>query len=72
VRELEKKFVMNLKDHLGLQVLFRQTAVDIDHGHFDDVGGGALQRRVERGALGEVAQLELRGINFGDGANSSE
>ena len=45
-----------------------KLAVDVDHGQLDEVGGGALQRRIERGAFGEAAQIGLRRDDFGDRA----
>ena len=42
------------------KLLRGELALDGDHGQLDEVGGGALQRRIQRGAFGEVAQIDLR------------
>ena len=39
--DFEDDFVVHLQQHAGLQALFAQAAVNIDHGDLDDVRGGA-------------------------------
>ena len=34
-----------------------------DHGHFDQIGSGPLNRRVDRSAFGELANLNVPGID---------
>ena len=69
---LKEQLVMHLQDHFGFELFFPEPPVDIDHRQLDEIGGGALQRRIERRALGKVAKLHLRRIDFRNRANSSE
>src|SRR5713101_3812099 len=71
-RSLKEQLVMHLQDHFGVKLFFRQAPVDADHRQLDQIGGGALQRRIERGTLGKVAELHLRRIDFRNRADSSE
>src|ERR1700722_17755694 len=52
VGHLEQQFVVHLQQHAGLEPGGRECRRDADHGALDDVGGTALQRRIDRGALG--------------------
>ena len=49
-----------------------EARVDADHGQLDQVGGGALQRRVDGGALGESAHVGILAVDVGDGAHAAE
>ena len=49
-----------------------QAAVELDHGELDQIGGGALHRRIHRGALGKIAQVGLRRIDFGNRPDAAE
>lgn len=55
--EVEDQFVMHLKEHLGLVRFFRQQTGDANHCEFDHVGGGALDRHVDGGPLGDAAEV---------------
>ena len=63
LRHLEHQFVVHLQQHLRVELLLRERGVHADHGAADDVGGGALQPRVDRGALVEGAD---RGVGVRD------
>jgi hypothetical protein len=49
-----------------------QQGVDADHGQLDEVGGGALQRRVDGGALGEPARVGITAGHVRDGPAAPE
>ena len=51
------------KQHLRCEFLLRQSRVHADHGAADDVGGGALQPRIDRGALVERADRGIRSLD---------
>ena len=68
----ENQFVVNLQGHARLQALLAESGVDADHGNLDQIGGGALQWRVHRGALGEAAQVGVLAVDVGDGAHATE
>ena len=56
VRHLEDQLVVDLQQHPRRRALaLRQRRLHADHGAADDVGGRALDRRVDRGALDEGA-----------------
>ena len=63
---------MNLQDHAGLELAPGEFAVDGDHGQLDEVGGGALQRRVDGGALGKAALIGVAALDVGDGTDAAE
>ncbi len=65
VRHLEHQLVVHLEKHLRAELCFFQRLVHADHGAADDVGGRALDRRVDRRALLEGAKDRLRGADFG-------
>ena len=66
-RNFEHQFVMHLQCHARLQFLFAQIGVETDHGDLNQVGGGALQRRVHGRALGEAAQVRVALLMSGIG-----
>jgi len=47
-----------------------QEAVEVDHGDLDEIGRGALDRRVDGGALGELAQRRIGARDLGDVATA--
>ena len=49
--EVEDQFIMHLQEHAGVELLFGQCVLHVHHGDFDHVGGGALDRHVDRVAL---------------------
>ena len=51
---------------LALSFSLRQRGGHADHGAADDVGGGALDRRVDGGALGPAAKARNLGIDLAD------
>ena len=55
-----------------LELAAGDLGVDADHGELDEVGGGALQRRVDGGALGEAALVGVAGLDVRDGADAAE
>ena len=50
----------------------RAVGVDANHRDLDQVGRGALQRRVDRGALGKTAQVEVLAVDVGDRPHPAE
>jgi len=63
---------VNLEQHPRRQVLFSKRPLDIDHGDLDDVGRSALDGRVERRALGDVASLPVVAVEVGQVATATE
>src|ERR1051326_6607898 len=61
--DLENELVVDGEEHFGTR-LFAQLRIDVDHRALDDVGGRALNRRVERHALAERAQPEIRRLQL--------
>ena len=59
VRHLEHEFVVHLQQHLRVQLLLGERCVHAHHGAADDVGGGALQARIDRRALVEGADRRV-------------
>src|SRR5690242_309800 len=49
-----------------------EGGVDAHHGELDHVGGGALQRGVDGGALGEPARVGVAAVDVGNGALATE
>ncbi len=68
----EEEFVVHLEGHFRLKFFGGEAAIELDHGEFDEVGGGALHGRVHGGAFGEVAHVRLGRIDFRDGADAAE
>ena len=68
----EEQFVVDLQNHLRFEFFLGQAAVEFDHGELDQVGGGALHRRIHGGAFGEIAHVGLRRIDFRDLADAPE
>ena len=48
------------------------SAINADHGQLDQVGGGALQRRIDGGALGKPAHIGVLAQDVGNGTNAAE
>ena len=61
--DFEEELVMDLQEHAGLP-LPRQPAVRRDHGELDDVRGASLDGGVARGALGELPQGRVLGVEL--------
>src|ERR1700722_4108418 len=58
-RDLEQQLIVDLQQHPRPQSGRRQVAVHRQHGDLDDVGGGALNRGVERHPLGYLPALPV-------------
>jgi hypothetical protein len=64
---LEDQFVVHLQQHLGRQAGRLQRARHPHHGPAHDVGRRALDRGVDRGALGELRDEAVRlGVDLGN------
>jgi hypothetical protein len=70
--DVEEEFVVDLEGHAGVQFAGGDGGVDAEHGEFDEVGGGALQRGVDGGAFGEAAHVGVARLDVGDGADAAE
>src|SRR4051794_7182785 len=57
---------MYLKQHAGRELALRELIVQPDHGDLDDVRGRALDRHVDRDALGAHAHVEVPAVNVRD------
>ena len=53
---------MNLQQHCGIEGGF----VNMNHGALDDIGGTALNGRIDGGALTELTLRYRFGVNVGD------
>ena len=62
-RHVEVEFVVNLHDHLSLQILFFEAAMDGDHSYFDDVSSGSLNRGIDGIAFREGTDGRILGMN---------
>ena len=56
---IKHQFVVYLQDHAGLQLFSFQPVMNVDHGNFDDIGGSALNRRVNSVALGITPDVSV-------------
>src|SRR5215210_5487860 len=65
-RPLEEQLVVDLEDAARLQPGAAQRVVGAHHRHLDDVGRGALDDRVDREALAQLARLPVAGADLGD------
>ncbi|CAK7285478.1 hypothetical protein SGPA1_31351 [Streptomyces misionensis JCM 4497] len=70
--DLQDDFVVDLEQHPGLQFRGSQRVVHLEHGDLDDVGGRALDRRVEGHALGGLAALAVVAVEVGQIAAAAE
>ncbi len=61
----EHQLVMDLEQHPGGKPRILQGARHADHGALDDIGGAALDGRVDRGALGEAAARRVLVVDPG-------
>src|SRR3954470_1297482 len=57
--DLQDELVVHLKQQPGPQALLTQAALNAEHGDLDDVGGTALDRRVESHPLRHLAPLAV-------------
>jgi len=70
--DVEEEFVVDLEGHAGAELARGDLRVDADHGQLDEVGGGALQGRVDGGALGEASLIGVARRDVWDGADAAE
>src|ERR1039458_9572043 len=70
--DVEEEFVVDLEGHARAQAARGDFGVDAEHCELDEVGGGALQRRVDGGTLGESAHVGVARLDVGDGADAAE
>ena len=70
--DVEEEFVVNLEGHAGAELARGDLGVDADHGQLDEVSGGALQGRVDGGALGEASLIGVARLDVWDGADAAE
>src|SRR5581483_1350099 len=70
--DVEEELVVDLEGHAGAEIAAADLGVDADHGEFDEVGGGALQRCVDGGAFGKAALVGIAGVDVRDGADAAE
>src|ERR1700722_310193 len=68
----EKKLVMDLQNHAGLQFFFGEATIEFDHSQFDEIGSRALHGGIHGGAFRKIAEIRLRRIDFGNWANAAE
>ena len=64
VRHFQHEFVVNLHHQAGFQAGGVEPVLHGDHRQLDQVGGGALHRRVDRRALGALAAHRLAGADL--------
>ena len=62
---VEQQFIMDLKYHAALQPGLTHLPVDIDHGHFYDIGSGSLDRGIDRGPFSKRSHGGIAGADIG-------
>src|SRR5271165_7093231 len=70
--DFEHQLVVHLQQHARFEVALAQFLIDANHGQLNEVGGGALQQRVDNGALGSAARHEVLAEDVGEGSDASE
>src|SRR5690606_40106476 len=70
--DLDHEFVVDLQEHAGSEPTVEEIRVDPEQCDLHDVGGAALDGRVEGGALGVLAQDAVGAGEVGEGAARSE
>ena len=58
-RAFDDQFVVYLQDELGLKTFALQLLIDGIHGNLDDIRRSALNRRIHRGTLAELAAIVI-------------
>src|SRR5690349_3649526 len=71
-RALEEQLVVDLQDRARPHALRGERLVRAHHRDLDDVGGGALDDRVDGQPLAELARLPVAGADLGDLAAAAE
>ena len=69
---VEKKFVMDLEDHVALQSFGCKAPVNIDHGDLDYVSRSALDRCIDCISFCQRADCAVLGIDVGQIAAPAE
>src|SRR5688500_10346933 len=59
-RHFKYKLIVNLQDHLCVELFLAKPTPDRDHGQFDHIGGGALDHAVDGRAFGQVQRAVTR------------
>ena len=72
VGHLEHQLVVHLHDEPGCEALAGEPAIHGDHRHLDEIGGGALHRRVDRGALRALAPRRRAALDLGQPQPAAE
>src|SRR5579872_3647761 len=70
--DFEYKLVVDLQSHAGFEFALPQGGVNANHGDLYEIGGSALQRRVDGGALGKSAKVGVLAVDVGNGAHAAE
>ncbi len=70
-KDIKVEFVVHLQDHLGLDSLGLEAAVDAHHGELDDVGCGALDGSVDGIALTEAPHHGIPRVDVGQHATTA-
>src|SRR5438046_1824136 len=63
---------MNLQHHARLHSAIGQFAIERDHSQFDQVGGSALQRRVNCSTFRKSSGIRIAARNIRNRANAAE
>ena len=63
---------MHLENQSALQTVSQQAVADADHGNFDDIRGGALNRGIHRDTLTERAHIEVLALQLGQRAAAAK
>src|SRR6266508_1371611 len=66
LRAFEHELVVDLQRHQAAHFAALHLGVEAVHGDLDDVGGGALDRHVDGGALGGVADVDVSRVDLGN------
>src|SRR2546428_13898644 len=62
---LEYELIVNLKNHPGAKPSLAKLIGDSNHRNLNNVSGGSLNRRIDRGPLGHAAPYAVPRIDFG-------
>lgn len=64
--DLEDQLVVYLQEHFRVEAVILDGLVAVDHRELDDVCRGALDRRIDSGALSELAQIAVAAVDVLD------
>ena len=68
----EVEFVVYLENHLAADSLGLEALVDANHRHLDDVGGGALNGRIDGVTLSKTSDGGVVGVDIRQIATTAE